>query len=72
MAIYFYVSIKINHSFKFIIKNIKYNCLGISIRIDGRAFCRWTEGTGDSKRTHIGEEYYLSERTFFLGDRTGE
>lgn len=50
-----------------------YNCfLGISIRIDGRAYCRWTEGSGDSKKTYIGEEYYLSERTYFLGDRTGE
>lgn len=44
---------------------------GISIKIDGRAYCRWTTGSGDSKKTHIGEETYLSERTYFLGDKTG-
>lgn len=46
--------------------------LGISININGRAYCRWVEGTGDSKKTYIGEEDYLSEKTFLIGDKTGK
>lgn len=45
---------------------------GISIKIDGKAYCRWTQGSGDSKKTYIGEEVYLSERTYVVGDKTGK
>lgn len=46
--------------------------VGISIKIDGKAYCRWTQGSGDSKKTYIGEEVYLSERTYVVGDKTGK
>ncbi|KAJ6650030.1 hypothetical protein Bhyg_05273, partial [Pseudolycoriella hygida] len=40
---------------------------GIYVKIIGRAYCRWTTGTKNSKKTHIGEEYYLNNKTFFVG-----
>lgn len=49
----------------------KFDVSGIYVKIVGRAYCRWTTGSGDNKKTHIGEEYYLNEKTFFVGGDTG-
>ncbi|KAG4069557.1 hypothetical protein HA402_006923 [Bradysia odoriphaga] len=45
---------------------------GIYVKIIGRAYCKWTTGSKDNKKTHIGEEYYLNNKTFFVGGESGE
>lgn len=49
----------------------KLNVSGIYVKIVGRAYCRWTTGSKDNKKTHIGEEYYLNNKTFFCGGDSG-
>lgn len=44
----------------------------IFIKLKGEAYARWTEGSGKSKRTYTGEEDYLDERTYFVGDTYGK
>lgn len=44
---------------------------GITINIKGQAYCRWTQGSGDSKKTYIGSEVYLNEKEYLIGDKTG-
>lgn len=45
---------------------------GIFIEFLGKAYCQWSEGTGNKKETHTGTEIYLEERHYFVGGRTGE
>ncbi|KAG4069598.1 hypothetical protein HA402_009538 [Bradysia odoriphaga] len=45
---------------------------GIYVKIIGRAYCRWTTGSGHHTKTHVGEEFYLNEKTFFVGGDSGE
>lgn len=52
------------------IKN-KFNVAGIYVKIVGIGYCRWTTGSNKSKRTHTGEEYYLNNKSFFVGDEHG-
>lgn len=42
------------------------------MEISGRAYCHWTEGSGDSKKTYTGNETYLEERTYLVGGSSGE
>ncbi len=44
---------------------------GIYVTIIGRAYCRWTSGAGHHSKVHVGEEFYLNEKTFFVGDDSG-
>lgn len=44
---------------------------GIYIRILGRAYCRWTNGTGKHRRSYTGREIYLNEKVYLLGGRVG-
>lgn len=46
--------------------------VGIFVQITGDAYCRWTEGTNDNKRTYTGNESYLNEKTFLIGGRDGK
>lgn len=45
---------------------------GIFIKIKGEAYCHWSEGSGKNKRSYSGEEDYLNERTYFVGDSHGK
>lgn len=44
---------------------------GVYIEIRGKAYARWTEGTGDNRKTYTGSEDYLNERTYFVGGSSG-
>lgn len=44
---------------------------GIYVEISGKAYCHWTEGTGDNKKSYTGRETYLDERTYLVGGRGG-
>lgn len=46
--------------------------LGIYINIIGKAYCYWTEGMGDNKKIHTGEDLYLVKRIYLVGDADGE
>lgn len=50
------------------IKNKKFFRLGIYVKIVGRGYCRWSSGSGHHCKSHFGEEFYLNEKTFFVGD----
>lgn len=41
------------------------------MKIIGRGHCRWRTGAGNTNKTNIGEEYYLNEKTFFVGGESG-
>lgn len=41
------------------------------MEISGTAYCHWTEGSGDNKKTYTGNETYLNERTYLIGGRDG-
>lgn len=53
------------------LKNNKH-AKGIFIEFLGKAYCHWTEGSGNKKETHTGTETYLEERIYFVGQRTGK
>lgn len=40
---------------------------GVYIRIHGKAYAHWTEGTGDNRKTYTGSENYLDEKTYLAG-----
>lgn len=44
---------------------------GVYIRIDGKAYCKWSEGSGKHKEYYIGEELYLKETTYLIGSKEG-
>lgn len=44
---------------------------GIYVRIIGKAYCHWTEGTGDNRKSYTGSEEYLNEKTYFVGGEHG-
>lgn len=48
-----------------------FNVLGIFVKIVGRAYCKWRTGAGHQNRINVGEEYYLNEKTFFVGSDNG-
>lgn len=47
------------------------NVRGVYIRIYGTAYCHWTEGSGDNRKSYTGKEDYLNEKTYFVGDNHG-
>lgn len=44
---------------------------GVYIRIHGKAYADWSEGSGKHRRTYTGNETFLDERTYFVGRDTG-
>lgn len=44
---------------------------GVYIRIKGKAYCRWSTGSGKNRHTYIGEELYLNETTYLVGATQG-
>lgn len=44
---------------------------GVYIRIYGTAYCHWTSGSGDNRKSYTGKEDYLNEKTYFVGDSNG-
>lgn len=44
---------------------------GIYVKIIGRGYCRWRSGAGTRSTIHVGEEFYLNEKTFFVGGDSG-
>lgn len=47
------------------------NVRGVYIRIYGKAYCKWSTGSGKNRRTYVGEEIYLNETTYLIGHRDG-
>lgn len=45
---------------------------GVYIRIYGKAYCRWTSGSGKHRVTFVGQENYLNETTYFVGGSEGK
>lgn len=43
----------------------------VYIKIVGQAQTYWTEGAGNNKQLHSGEENYLDERIYFFGGSHG-
>lgn len=41
------------------------------MKIIGRAYCRWRTGAGNRRNINVGEEFYLDEKTFFVGGDSG-
>lgn len=44
---------------------------GVYICIEGKAYCKWSEGSGKTKDHYVGEEEYLKEITYLLGSSEG-
>lgn len=44
---------------------------GVYIRILGTAYCHWSEGAGDNRKSYTGKEDYLNEKTYFVGGTSG-
>lgn len=44
---------------------------GVYIRIYGKAYCKWTNGSGENSVTYVGEEHYLNETTYLVGAPEG-
>lgn len=44
---------------------------GISLTVLGHAQSEWTTGTGNSRRTHTGQEDYLKSVSYLLGQKNG-
>lgn len=47
------------------------NVRGVYIKIKGKAYAHWTEGSGDNRKSYTGEEEYINERTYFVGGNSG-
>lgn len=45
---------------------------GVYIRIKGDAYARWTQGSGDKRKTYTGAEDYLDEKTYLIGGEDGK
>lgn len=45
---------------------------GIFVKIEGKAKCSWKDGDGEDKKTYNGEESYLDEGKYFVGEAFGE
>lgn len=45
---------------------------GIYVQITGKGYCRWSKGSGKSRNTYTGREYYLDEKTYLYGDENGK
>lgn len=44
---------------------------GVYIRIYGKAYCRWTSGSGKNRVTYVGQENYLNQTTYLVGSSEG-
>lgn len=45
---------------------------GVYIIITGKAYCHWTTGSGNDRKSHTGKEDYLEEKTYLYGDDNGK
>lgn len=52
--------------------NDRKNVRGVHIRIDGKAYCRWTRNGGRRHRVYIGNELYLNETKYLVGGDEGK
>lgn len=44
---------------------------GIFLKILGKAYCHWNEGSGDTARSHTGEEIFINEKLYVAGSKSG-
>lgn len=44
---------------------------GVYVRVYGKAYCKWTRGSGENSVRYIGEENYINETTYLVGSKDG-
>lgn len=42
------------------------------IKVAGRAYANWCDGSGDSKKSYTGNEEYLNEQIYLVGNSDGK